>query len=215
MKLDQTNPYPVFGLAGSATALIGECITVDIFQRTGSRSVASAAVFFLFLHIFLFGLSYDATSYVYGSEIFPNPVRARGMGISVTGMFVSTIIFLQCAPTAFAEIGWKYYTVFIALSTVMFVIMWLYFPEVRSPTKAHSLLEHDTELTESTPKQTKGKALEDVAEVFGDEIVLEEEVEVIHRRFKESHYREDALADIVEEKRAAFIEIEGTTNVNA
>ena len=123
----------VFGLVGSISALVGECITVDIFQRTGNRAVAGAAVFFLFWHIFMFGLSYDATSYVYGSEIFPNPVRARGLGISITGLFVSTIIFLQCAPTAFANIGWRYYTVFIAISAVMATIMWFYFPEVGEP----------------------------------------------------------------------------------
>ena len=121
----------VFGLAGTASALIGECITVDIFERTGDRRVAGAAVFFLFWHILLFGLSFDATSYIYGAEIFPNPVRARGFGISVTGMFTSTIIFLQCAPTAFANIGWKYYLLFIAMCTVFFIVIWLYFPEVR------------------------------------------------------------------------------------
>jgi hypothetical protein len=121
----------VFGLAGSASALVGECITVDIFQKTGGRGVAGAAVFFLFWHILLFGLSFDATSYVYGAEIFSNPVRARGLGISATGMFVSTIIFLQCAPTAFTNIGWKYYLLFIAMCTVFFVVMWIYFPEVR------------------------------------------------------------------------------------
>jgi hypothetical protein len=119
----------VFGLTGSIIALIGECITVDAFQRTGNRGAASAAVFFLFLHIFLFGLSYDATSYVYGSEIFPTPVRARGLGISVTGLFVATMIFLQSAPTAFTDIGWKYYLVFICISTVMIVVIYFYFPE--------------------------------------------------------------------------------------
>ncbi|RSL85625.1 hypothetical protein CEP51_003218 [Fusarium floridanum] len=95
----------VFGLAGSIVALIGECITVDVFQRTGSRGAASGAVFFLFLHIALFGLSYDATSYIYGSEIFPSPLRARGPGISITGLFVSTLIFLQSARTTFTNIN--------------------------------------------------------------------------------------------------------------
>lgn len=122
----------MFGLAGTTVALIGECITLSIFQQTGNRGVAGGAVFFLFLHVFVFGGSYDSTSYIYGSEIFPNPVRARGLGISITGLFASTIIFLQCAPPAFASIGWKYYLVFIALNTVMFVVMWFYFPEVTS-----------------------------------------------------------------------------------
>lgn len=41
----------MFGFAGCVVALVGECITVSIFQHTGNSAVASAAVFFLFLHI--------------------------------------------------------------------------------------------------------------------------------------------------------------------
>jgi MFS family permease len=121
----------VFGFAGCIVALIGECITVSIFQKTGHRSAASAAVFFLFLHIACFSSSVDATSYIYASEIFPTPVRAKGLSSSISGLFIATIIFLQCAPTAFDQIGWKYYLVFICVTTVIFFIIWFYFPEVR------------------------------------------------------------------------------------
>jgi hypothetical protein len=143
----------VFGFAGCIVALIGECITVSLYNRTGNSSIAAAAVFFLFLHItwsvFLrmhlhameqsitnpaipssFSLSVDATSYIYASEIFPTPVRAKGLSVSVSGLFVATIIFLQCAPTAFENIGWKYYLVFIVITAILFVAVWLYFPEV-------------------------------------------------------------------------------------
>ena len=41
----------LFGFGGCIVALIGECITVSIFQKNGDNRVASAAVFFLFLHI--------------------------------------------------------------------------------------------------------------------------------------------------------------------
>lgn len=41
----------MFGFAGCIVALIGECITVSVFDRTGKDAAASAAVFFLFLHI--------------------------------------------------------------------------------------------------------------------------------------------------------------------
>lgn len=34
------------------------------------------------------------------------------------------------APTAFAAIGWKYYVVFIVITSVFAVIVWFYFPEV-------------------------------------------------------------------------------------
>lgn len=123
--------YAVFGFAGCVVALVGECITVSLYQTTGSNSAASAAVFFLFLHIACFSSSVDATSYIYAAEIFPTTVRAKGLSISVSGLFIATIIFLQCAPTAFAAIMWKYYTVFIAITTVLFFVIWFYFPEVR------------------------------------------------------------------------------------
>jgi MFS family permease len=80
-----------------------------------------------------FSVSVDATSYIYASEIFPTHVRAKGLSLSISGLFIATIIFLQSAPTAFESIGWKYYVVFIVITAIMFVVVWLYFPEVRLP----------------------------------------------------------------------------------
>ena len=121
-----------FGLSGTVLALVGECITVSIFTKTGDKGVAAGAVFFLFLHIAFYSTTMDATSYIYCTEIFPTPVRAKGIAVSVSGLFVATIIFLEAAPTAFANIGWKYYTVFISITTVMVVAMLLFWPEVSS-----------------------------------------------------------------------------------
>jgi len=136
----------MFGFAGCVVALIGECITVSIFQRTGHSSAASAAVFFLFLHIACFSVSVDATSYIYASEIFPTPVRAKGLSVSISGLFVATIIFLQAAPTAFDAIGWEYYLVFIIITTIMFFVVWAFFPE------------------------TNRTSLEDIGLLFGDPV---------------------------------------------
>lgn len=36
------------------------------------------------------------------------------------------------APTGFANIGWRYYLVFISVTSVMVVFMYFYFPEVSS-----------------------------------------------------------------------------------
>ncbi|KAI1610532.1 MFS transporter [Exophiala viscosa] len=136
----------MFGYAGCVIALIGECITVSQFNKTGDKGLAKAAVFFLFLHIGFFSSSCDATSYIYASEIFPTPVRAKGLAISVSGLFCATIIFLQAAPTAFAAIGWKYYIVFIVITTLIGIVVFFYFPE------------------------TKGRSLEDIGELFGDSV---------------------------------------------
>ena len=120
----------VFGFTGCVVALTGECITVSKFQDTGHRSAAIGAVFFLYLHVAIFASTCDATTYIYASEIFPTPVRAKGLAISVSGLFVATIIFTSAAPTAFADIGWKYYLIFTIMTAATVVVMWFWFPEV-------------------------------------------------------------------------------------
>jgi len=84
-----------------------------------------------------YSISVDATSWIYTSEIFPTPVRAKGMSVSISGLFVATIIYLQAAPTAFANIGYHYYIVFIVVTGIMVPVTWFFFPEVRFtvPTK--------------------------------------------------------------------------------
>lgn len=111
-------------------ALVGECITVSVFQRTGTRGAASGAVVFLFMHIVMFVLCVDATTYIYAAEIFPTPLRAKGLAISCSGLFFATIIFTTAAPTAFANIGWKYYLVFVILTAINITIIYFWFPEV-------------------------------------------------------------------------------------
>lgn len=113
---------------------------VSIFQNTGHRGVAGAAVFFLFLHIAFFSCSIDATSHIYAAEIFPTPVRAKGLSVSVSGLFISTIIFLQCAPTAFEQIGWKFCLLFIIITMLLFFVIWFYFPEVSRMPESFSQL---------------------------------------------------------------------------
>lgn len=120
----------VIGFTGCMLALVGECITVSVFQNTGTRGSASGAVFFLFMHITVFVLCVDATTYIYAAEIFPTPLRAKGLAISCSGLFFATIIFTTAAPTAFAKIGWKYYLVFVILTAVNIVIIYFWFPEV-------------------------------------------------------------------------------------
>jgi Sugar (and other) transporter len=63
-------------------------------------------------------------------------------------LFLSTIAYLEAAPTAFAQIGWKYYLLFIILTAINIPLVWCFFPE------------------------TKGLSLEEIGERFGDEVVV-------------------------------------------
>ncbi|KAG0649889.1 High-affinity glucose transporter [Hyphodiscus hymeniophilus] len=134
------------GWCGDILALIAECVALSTYQRTGTRSSAIASVAFLFVHIFFFSFNVDATSYVYIAEIFPTHIRAKGMAASISGYFLSLLIYLEAGPTAFANIQWKFYLLFL-IGTCLFVIpTFFYFPE------------------------TKGLSLEEINRLFDDKV---------------------------------------------
>jgi hypothetical protein len=61
--------------------------------------------------------------------------------------FVATILYTAPGATAFANIGYKYYIIFICCDVVSFTLLYKYLPE------------------------TTGLSLEEMGELFGDEVV--------------------------------------------
>jgi hypothetical protein len=87
---------------------------------------------------------------VYVSEIFPTHIRSKGMALSISGYFLSLLIYLEASPTAFANIQWKYvlptpllikwvlirnhrfYLVFLIALTFFIVPTFFYYPETKN-----------------------------------------------------------------------------------
>ncbi len=95
-----------------------------------------------------YGCCIDANTFVYCSEIFPSHFRSYGTAWSLCVLFISAMIYLEAAPTALAEVGWKYFLLFIVLTLLNVIFIWWYFPE------------------------TKGLSLEEIGEVFGDDVAV-------------------------------------------
>lgn len=75
-------------------------------------------------------------------------IRARGSSIAVCSNVLVNIIFNQVSPIAFPHVGWNYYSLFLCTNIIGAVVVFLMFPE------------------------TKGKSLEEVSAIFGDEVIL-------------------------------------------
>lgn len=75
-------------------------------------------------------------------------IRAKGSSISVICNVLINIVFNQVSPIAFADVGYKYYSLFIATNVVGAVVVFFLFVE------------------------TKGKSLEELASIFGDEVIV-------------------------------------------
>lgn len=119
--------------------------------------------------MFFFCTTQDASSYVYVAEIFPThstlphikqnltSVRPKGVALSVSGLFISTLIFVSAAPSAFSGIGWGYYIILAALSIIGALCEWFFWPVSRQMLEAADF-----------DQETRGITLEGVAAKFGD-----------------------------------------------
>ncbi|UNI21324.1 hypothetical protein JDV02_007323 [Purpureocillium takamizusanense] len=138
----------VIGFTGCLVSLIFEAALSAKYIGTNENKGLGAGVFFMFLYITFYGCCIDANTYVYCSEIFPTHIRSRGLAFSLVVLFLSTIAYLEPAPTAFAQVGWKFYLLFILLTVIITPIMAWYLPE------------------------TKGLTLEEIGEKFGDKVIV-------------------------------------------
>jgi hypothetical protein len=106
---------------------------VALYAGTDNKAGNSIAILCLFVFVTFYGLCIDNTAFVYCAEIFPTTYRAKGVGIGLFVYYASSIAFLTPAPTAMANIGWKFYLVFVCCSFVAYILTYFFVPEVRLP----------------------------------------------------------------------------------
>ncbi|EXJ66281.1 uncharacterized protein A1O5_10433 [Cladophialophora psammophila CBS 110553] len=142
----------VIGLLGCLFCLIISAALSATYAGKDNRSANTAGTFFIFLFVCFFAAGVECPSFVYSSEIFPAAWRASGVGVSLSAVQLWSAILTGAAAIAFEHIKWKFYLVFICFTTVMAVVVLLFFPEARY-------------------SATKGLTLEQISKAFGDVIV--------------------------------------------
>jgi hypothetical protein len=100
-------------------------------------------------------------------------MRATGISVAVAGWLGMAIVWTELASTAFSSIGWKYLLVFVASTAAMLPLAFFCLPE------------------------TKGLSLEEIGQLFGDEVALD----LTHMTVAERNAFDERL-DKVEEKMA-------------
>ncbi|KAE9376420.1 putative hexose carrier protein [Stipitochalara longipes BDJ] len=134
------------------------CIMISIIMALSSEFPAGtqdpsgprAAIAFIFIYSFGYALFFNAMVWVVPVELFPFFLRSKGLGLAVFCKAVIAIVLAQITPIAIQHVGWKYYSLFIASNFVADGIYYFFLPE------------------------TKGKSLEEIAELFGDALATEQ-----------------------------------------
>ena len=100
------------GLGGCVASLILEAVMVALYATGGTNKAGlRTGVAALFIFITFYAVSVDIVCYLVVSELWPNHLRAKGGAWAFCSGTITNLIFLQSAPTAFANIGWKYFLV--------------------------------------------------------------------------------------------------------
>ncbi|KEF53482.1 uncharacterized protein A1O9_10457 [Exophiala aquamarina CBS 119918] len=142
-------PLIILGFSGCLVALCIESALVAIYatpvpQVDPNMAGIRAAVAMLYVFQVFYGMGIDVPLWPYCAELFPNHVRAKGMAVCTTTVALPSLVYLEVASTAFANIGWKFYMVFISICSVG--LIWIFY----------------------TLPETSGLPLEEIAALFGD-----------------------------------------------
>ncbi|OQD89669.1 hypothetical protein PENANT_c002G10750 [Penicillium antarcticum] len=145
----------IFSAAGMAAALVCNAAMSQHFNEDNTNQLrAMVAMNFVFSFFYTF---VGIISWVYPAEIFPVDVRNQGNSITTFTNWTINLVFAQFSPNALSTIGFRYFYVFFVFNLVAMLSYIFFFPE------------------------TKGKTLEQMDILFGDEAPagLENEKETV------------------------------------
>ncbi|KAG8715748.1 hypothetical protein FRC11_000377 [Ceratobasidium sp. 423] len=112
-----------------------------------NRAAQGAGVAMFFIATSVFSVSYGPIAWTYVAEIFPMRTRAMGVSAATCTNWAFNVLFGQTSPIGLENSAWKYYLLFVCLNVFSFLVVLVFFPE------------------------TKGKTLEEMDELFGDQVI--------------------------------------------
>ncbi|KAI2636828.1 general substrate transporter [Xylaria nigripes] len=133
----------ISGTLTMAFALLINGLLGQIYPENTNRAADIVCVVFIFVYAFGYSMGFGPAAWVYGSEIFPTPLRAQGLNFSASGSSIGSIAAAQIWPIGIEALGSKIYFFFMAVNVICIPIILKFYPE------------------------TKGLPLEDIDALFG------------------------------------------------
>ncbi|KAJ5747758.1 MFS sugar transporter [Penicillium nucicola] len=105
------------------------------FATTKSAPIGVSVIPFLFLYYGGYDIAFTPLLLAYPAEIWQFSLRAKGVALTSACTYFALLFNSFVNPIALNAIHWKYYFVYIALLVLIFVVVYLLYPE----TRGHSL----------------------------------------------------------------------------
>ena len=120
------------GAVVMSVALLVNGALPQAYPHNVNRASDYACIVFIFVYSLGYSMGFGPAAWVYGSEIFPTPLRARGLNLAASGGAIGSIVVAQVWPTGIANLGSKIYFFFMAINIVCVPIIWLFYPETKN-----------------------------------------------------------------------------------
>lgn len=111
-------------------------------NEDNNKAAGYVVVVCLFAFYFHYDIAYTPLLMSYPTEIFPYSLRSKGLSCELLSIYASLVIAAFVNPIGMDNLGWKYYIVFCCFLVVFLAVTYFVFPE------------------------TKGRSLEEIAEIF-------------------------------------------------
>ncbi|KAI0865961.1 general substrate transporter [Xylaria cubensis] len=149
--IEKIGRRPLF-LWGAFGMSICQLIVAVLGTVTHSDVALSVMIAFICVFIFFFASTWGPGSWVLIGEIFPLPIRARGVALSTASNWLWNFIIGLVTPYMVdkdkGNLGAKVFYIWGSLCAIAFIYTWFLVPE----TKGLTLEQVDTMLEETTPR---------------------------------------------------------------
>ncbi|CAG8109048.1 unnamed protein product [Penicillium nalgiovense] len=125
--LDRMGRRPTMFVGSIALAVCMLIITVLLKQD--QKNCSSAAVAFFFVYMCFFGSTMNSTPWVYGPEVLPLQLRAKGVAISTSSNWMWNFVIAMITPVMTDNLGWKTYIVFTVINAFGALCVYMFYPE--------------------------------------------------------------------------------------
>jgi sugar porter (SP) family MFS transporter len=162
--------------AGMLVVWIGETICFAVYSQKGTPAAAHAFIAMIYLFSTFYSLAYSPLIVTYTIEILPYNLRSKGFTVFNFTICASLVFNQYVNPIALQNIGWKYYTVYIAWLSFELWFIWMYLVETKNRTleETAAIFDGDDQVALIEKNATRGmdrKNSDDMRTDNGDEKV--------------------------------------------
>ncbi|KAL7622670.1 hypothetical protein AAE478_008184 [Parahypoxylon ruwenzoriense] len=135
-----------------------------VYPNNANSAADVVCIVFIFIYALGYSMGFGPAAWVYGSEIFPTSVRARGLNFSASGGAIGSIVVAQVWPIGIDTIGSNVYFFFMAVNFICIPVSF-------GPSRAKFLLTPSQIIILFYP-ETKGRPLEDMDLLFRKGVII-------------------------------------------